>query len=627
MPELDRRSYAGKAPTPERHVPLVVVGAGAAGVAAAVEAARAGVEVLLLDEHPVDNDMMAMDVPLCFGQRMDATVRNRGAMLERVVETNPALAAADEAGVDVQLGAYVWGAFVNGPTVQELPSPMLGVADDRRSWLVGWDRLIVAAGARDVLLGFPGWERAGTLGAAGAAALLTRYRALAARRIVVIGSGALGLHTAALALDHGVEVAGIVEVDAHVRGDAAAARALAARGVPFFTGHTIRAGRGRTGEIESLVIVAVDGAGEPIAGRETQIACDAVVMAIGQTPSVELLHLVGARLRFASPLGGWVPELDGSMRTTVPTVFAAGDCAGVHDAMLAAPDIARDQGRIAGAAAAESLDRVDRTRRGAAAESRGPVNEARHSFAGGESLGPVNEARPGFAGAESHGPVNEARPGFARAESLDPVNEARPGVAGAESLGPINEARPGSAGARRTDGGVRGAMSGPPDYWQRWLASLIAAGGWEVNVCQCEEVTRRELVETKPPRYLEWDSPQMSARSVGTLLRDGPVNQDQIKRLTRAGMGPCQSRRCREQVGLLLAQAAGTTLDRIPLPTFRPPIRPLPLNVLWPDDEPAAMREHWVSWFGIPTQFSPHWEPGMVLDEPTAHTRLIVSDE
>jgi len=119
----------------------------------------------------------------------------------------------------------------------------------------------------------------------------------------------------------------------------------------------------------------------------------------------------------------------------------------------------------------------------------------------------------------------------------------------------------------------------------------------------------------------------MSARDLATLLRDGPVNQDQIKRLTRAGMGPCQSRRCREQVGLLLAQAAGTTLDRIPLPTFRPPVRPLPLSVLWPADEPVAMREDWVSWFGIPTQFSPHWTAGMAIDEPTAHTRLILSDE
>src|SRR5205807_240875 len=144
-------------------------------------------EVVLIDEHPVDNDMMAMDVPLCFGQRMDGSVRNRALMLERVVETNPELASAHEAGVDVQLGTYIWGAFVNGRAVQELPVPMLGLADDRRSWLLGYDRLIVAAGARDVLLGFPGWERAGTLGAGGATALLTRYRALAARRLLVLG--------------------------------------------------------------------------------------------------------------------------------------------------------------------------------------------------------------------------------------------------------------------------------------------------------------------------------------------------------------------------------------------------------------------------------------------------------
>src|SRR4030095_16497922 len=135
---------------------------------------------------------------------------------------------------------------------------------------------------------------------------------------------------------------------------------------------------------------------------------------------------------------------------------------------------------------------------------------------------------------------------------------------------------------------------------RQWLRSLIHAGGLEVNICQCEEVTRRELIEEKPPRYLKWESSQMAARSLDTLLQDGPVNQDQIKRLTRAGMGPCQSRRCREQVSLLLAQATGTPVDRIPLPTFRPPLRPLPLNVLWPTGDAPALTEHWVGWVGIP---------------------------
>ena len=535
---LDARSLTGKAPRPERHVPLIVVGAGPAGVAAALEAARAGVEVMLVDEHPVDNDMMAMDVPLYFGGRMDPAVRNRALMLERVVESNPALAAAADAGVDVQLGTYVWAAFIPGPTSRELDTPLLGLADDRRSWLVGWDRLIVAAGARDVVLGFPGWERAGVMGAGAAAALLTRYRALAARRMVVLGSGDLGLRTAALALEHGVEVAAIVEVSERVRGDDKLARELADRGVPVLTSHTVRGVRERTGEVESLVLTAVDADAKPVAGSERAIACDTVCLAVGLAPSIELLALTGARLRFSSPLGGWVPEVDASLRTSVPGVYAAGDCAGVHDGMLADADLAREQGRVAGLAAAASL--------------------------GAATASATLEAAP--ATGEVHG------------------------------------------------------------HWQTWLRSLVNAGGMEVNICQCEEVTRRELVETRPPRYLVWTSPQMSARNLDTLLRDGPVNQDQLKRLTRAGMGPCQSRRCREQVGLLLAQATGGPIERIPLPTFRPPIRPLPLSVLAPADESAAIREDWVSWFGIPTQFSPHWD-GAPIDEPTAHTRLIVSDE
>jgi len=554
--EIDRRSIVGKMAPPERHVAVVVVGGGAAGAAAAIEAARAGAEVLLVDEHPVDNDMMAMDVPLYFGGRMDPSVRNRALMMERVVETNPALAEAHEAGVDVQLGVCVWGAFVNGPTVRELPGPMLGLADDRRSWLLGYDQLIVAAGARDVAMGFPGWERAGVMGANGAVSLLTRYRALASRRLVIVGSGDLGLRTAARALESGVAVSGIVEVAGTVRGDESIARTLAAGGVPFYTSHTIREARGRVGEVESVVLVATDADLEPVAGSEREIACDTVCLALGLAPNVELLHLVGARLEFDSALGGWAPLVDDRMQTTVPTVFAAGDCVGINDSMLADPDIARAQGRLAGIAAAQSLGLAPNI----------PLVHRRKS--------------PQF---ELSGAA--ARRGLSKSE---------------------------------------GAVHA---YWQTWLQSLINAGGWDVNICQCEEVTRRELVEVKPPRYLKWESPQMEARSLDTMLGDGPINQDQIKRLTRAGMGPCQSRRCREQVGLLLAQAASTSIDRIPLPSFRPPVRPLPMNVLWPADEPAAMREQWVSWFGIPTQFSPHWEAGMAIAEPTAQTPLILSDE
>jgi thioredoxin reductase len=537
---VDPKSMAGKAPAVERRVPLMVVGAGPAGVAAAIEAALAGVDVMLVDENPIDHDMMAMDLPLYFGQRLHPALRNRAAMLERVVEGNPALAEADEAGVDVQLGTCVWGAFRNGPTLRELDGPVLGLADLERSWLIGYDRLVVAAGARDVALGFPGWEKAGTMGANGAFSLLARYQAVAARRMLVLGSGTLGLQTAALALERGVEVAGVVEVGPAVRGDAALHRMLADKGVRFYPAHTVREARGRTGEVESVVLVGVGPDLAPIARSETEIACDTVCLAIGLVPNVELLDLLGCRLPFRSELGGFAPETDEWMRTSVPTVLAAGDCAGFHEAMVLDPDVARDQGRRAGIAAALSLGAIDRDRAGAL-----------------------------------------------------------------------------RAGLRRPDGFRPEAVHG---HWERWLESLIGTGGWDVNTCQCEEVTRRELAAVQPPRYLAWESEAMRARSLHTLLEDGPVHPDQIKRLTRVGMGPCQGRRCREQVALLLASQARTPVGEIPLASYRAPVRPLPLSVLWPRDEPQEVRTEWVSWFGIPTQFAPHWDgpPSAQPDAPGA---------
>jgi len=117
----------------------------------------------------------------------------------------------------------------------------------------------------------------------------------------------------------------------------------------------------------------------------------------------------------------------------------------------------------------------------------------------------------------------------------------------------------------------------------------------------------------------------MEARSLDTMLRDGPVNQDQIKRLTRAGMGPCQSRRCREQVGLLLAQAAATPSTESPCELRRD--SPAAHERALADRRAGGHARRLGELFGIPTQFSPHWEAGMAIAEPTAQTRLILSDE
>jgi hypothetical protein len=114
----------------------------------------------------------------------------------------------------------------------------------------------------------------------------------------------------------------------------------------------------------------------------------------------------------------------------------------------------------------------------------------------------------------------------------------------------------------------------------------------------------------RPPAYLGPPSPAQAKRGLDRLLEDGPANQDQIKRLTRACMGPCQARRCREQVALALACASNAPAARIPLAGYRAPVRPLPLTVLAAWDETAAMTRHWDVWMGIPGQWTPYDDIG-----------------
>jgi thioredoxin reductase len=518
---IDRSSAIGKAPAAERHVPLIVVGAGTAGLAAAIAAAHAGVETMLVDENPLPGDLIALDVPLHFGGRANAAVLNPGRMIERILDHNRALAEAFDLGIDVQLGVSVWAAYVNGQTVHSLDRPLLGLTDGTRSWMVSFERLIVAAGARDLAMAFRGWEKPGVMGLQAASSLSSRYGAFDGRRLLILGSGAPALAFAETAIAAGLEIAGIVEVDAEPRDQAALARLQAAADIPFYASHAIREARGRA-EVEGAELVALDGEGQPVPGGETIVPCDTIVTALGSIPNIELLNVLGCQVEFCSSRGGYVPILAADGETSLPGIYAIGDCAGAYDRKSLDAAWAESEGRQAAAAVLQSF--------GGSAPDKAIPYLARPSEIGGEEI---------------HG------------------------------------------------------------YWQRWSRAEIAASGWNVHICQCEEVTRAELAELRPPRYLGWNSAGHNRRRVVDV---SPVNQDQVKRLTRAGMGPCQGRRCREQIQLLLADLAQVPAGEIPLASYRAPVRPLPLGVFAAFEESAAVRDNWVAWFNIPSQWTPHWE-------------------
>ncbi len=257
---------------------VVVVGAGPSGIAAAIDAAKAGSSVLLVDENPVSGGLMGNDTPLYFGGRMTAATQNSDRMLEAIFMSMPALETAMEAGVELLLGTTAWGVYRNGPGVASLPEQVVGLADSERSWLVGFGQIVLATGARDLPMAFPGWNQPGVMGAAALRMLLTRYDAFAGRRMLVIGSHDLALETALLAHGRGIEVAGIVEVRDAPQGNADLVAKVAAAGIAILCGQTIASAKGGIDGVESATLSGGD-----------VIVCDTICMAVGLIPSIELV--------------------------------------------------------------------------------------------------------------------------------------------------------------------------------------------------------------------------------------------------------------------------------------------------------------------------------------------------
>jgi D-hydroxyproline dehydrogenase subunit alpha len=305
---------------------VAVVGLGPAGIAAAVSAAEAGARVLAIDEGSGPG-----------GQIWRHRSKSRGGLpvtarhwLSRL-ESLPAEACRLLRGV-----------------VFDAPEPgFLVAATNDGTVRIRARSVVLATGARERFLPFPGWTLPGVLGVGGAQALVKSGASVRGQRVIVAGTGPLLLPVAATLRRAGARVVSVAEQAPALRVLGFAARLvvhptkvvegiryrLGFLGAPYATGRWVRAVQGRE-QVESVDLTD---------GRNTWTErCDLLACAFGLVPNLELARLLGCRVE-----GGRVEVGDGQT-TSVEGVFVAGETCGVGGA-----DLALVEGAMAGLHAAD----------------------------------------------------------------------------------------------------------------------------------------------------------------------------------------------------------------------------------------------------------------------------------
>jgi len=299
---------------------VLVIGGGPAGISAALSVAKFGLKVTILEEREFLGGQLIKQTHRFFGSREEhAGVRG----ISIVKELKENLSANDN--IDVLLGATAMGIYEDGTVT------MLYKGEVRK---IIPKKTIIATGAFEKYLPFENNDIPGIFGAGAVQTLMNIYGVIPAEKVLMIGSGNIGLIVSYQLVQSGVNVQAVVEAAPNIGGYLVHASKLRRQGIPIKTSYTIKRAIGKE-HVEGAEIVRLDENWNEIPGTEEIIECDSICLAVGLSPLYDLLSHSGCEMKYIPELGGNVPLRNENLETSVNGLYVAGDVAGIEEATAA----------------------------------------------------------------------------------------------------------------------------------------------------------------------------------------------------------------------------------------------------------------------------------------------------
>lgn len=318
---------------------LIVIGAGPAGLSAAIEAAKRGMKVAVFDENAKPGGQLFKQIHKFFGSK-EHKAKVRGFRIGEEL-----LKEASEVGVEVVLNAIVIGLFQEKEITVKIK--------DKVQHYKG-DAIIIATGASENMVTFQGWTLPGVIGAGAAQTMMNLHGVMPGEKVLMLGSGNVGLVVSYQLLQAGCEVVAIADAAGRVGGYGVHASKVARCGVPFYMSHTIVKAEGED-HVTGVIIGEVGPDWKVIPGTEKHFDVDTICLAVGLSPMSQLANMAGCQMEDNPKKAGFVPVVDEYGETSIPGIFAAGDVSGIEEASSA-----MIEGRIAGVAAAYRLGFIEK---------------------------------------------------------------------------------------------------------------------------------------------------------------------------------------------------------------------------------------------------------------------------